>query len=69
MTHELATITFHGTALLAVRGETPAETLVAMKPVVEGMGLDWSTQRRKVIEYPVVGTCMVNLTMGPEASP
>gem|GEM_PF-4158586 len=27
MTHELATITFHGTALLAVRGETPAETL------------------------------------------
>jgi|GEM_PF-6953005 len=31
-----------------------------MKPVVEGMGLDWSTQRRKIVEHPVLGTCMVN---------
>jgi hypothetical protein len=27
---------------------------VAMKPVVEGMGLDWSFQRKKLVEHPVL---------------
>src|SRR3954469_3273163 len=48
------TIDFHSASLIAVRGETPAETLVAMKPVVEGMGLDWEKQRRRLHRHPVL---------------
>lgn len=69
--HELVTVPFHGAALMAVRGETPAETLVAMKPVVEGMELDWGSQFRKLKEHPVLGKGIVNLTIpsagGPQA--
>lgn len=30
--------------LLAVRGLTPADTMIAVKPVAEALGLDWSAQ-------------------------
>lgn len=56
--NNLTTINFHGARLLAVAGETPMDTLVAMKPVVEGMGLDWSAQRKKISRHPVLSTCM-----------
>lgn len=52
--NELTTVDFHGAKLVAVKGATPAETLVAMKPVVEGMGLDWEEQRRKLHRHPVL---------------
>ncbi|WP_395454693.1 phage antirepressor N-terminal domain-containing protein [Azospirillum melinis] len=51
---DLTTVDFHGAKLVAVKGSTPAETLVAMKPVVEGMGLDWEEQRRKLHRHPVL---------------
>jgi hypothetical protein len=51
---DLTTVDFHGAKLVAVKGNTPAETLVAMKPVVEGMGLDWEEQRRKLHRHPVL---------------
>lgn len=63
MRHDLTTVDFHGATLIAVRGETPAATLVAMKPVVEGMRLDWSAQRRKLTDHPMLGTCMVLMTI------
>lgn len=50
----LTTIDFHGAKLIAVRGETPDTTLVAMKPVVEGMGLDWGGQHKKLVAHPVL---------------
>lgn len=50
----LTTLDFHGATLIARRGDTPAETLVAMKPVVEGMGLDWSGQHKKLLSHPVL---------------
>lgn len=53
-TQSLATIDFHGASLVAIRGNTPAETLVAMKPVVEGMGLHWEKQRIKLNNHPVL---------------
>jgi hypothetical protein len=53
-TNALTTIDFHGAALVAIRGNTPAETLVAMKPVVEGMGLNWEKQRIKLNNHPVL---------------
>lgn len=61
--HDLTTINFHGATLVAIRGETDATTLVAMRPVAEGMGLDWSSQRRKLAGHPVLETCMVVMTM------
>lgn len=60
--NDLVTLDFHGASLIARRGETPAETLVAMRPVVEGMGLDWKTQHRKLDGHPVLGTCVGEIT-------
>jgi DNA-binding XRE family transcriptional regulator len=54
----LTTVDFHGAKLIALRGDTPAETLVAMKPVVEGMGLDWKGQYDKIKGHPVLNTCV-----------
>lgn len=59
----LTTLNFHGTSLLALPGSTPAETLVVMRPVVGGMGLDWSSQLRRIKEHELLGACVVNLTM------
>jgi hypothetical protein len=71
MPNELTTVEFHGATLIAVRGETPAQTLVAMKPVVEGMGLDWKAQYDKIKEHPVLGKGMGLITIpsagGPQA--
>lgn len=47
-------IDFHGSALLAMPGDEPNNPLIAMKPVVEGMGLDWSTQNSKLKHHPVL---------------
>jgi hypothetical protein len=50
----LTTIDFHGATLLAQVGLTPDATLVAMRPVVDGMGLDWTAQYRKMLSHPVL---------------
>ncbi|MFP5515618.1 MAG: phage antirepressor N-terminal domain-containing protein [Alphaproteobacteria bacterium] len=52
--YELTTVDFHGATLVAIRGETDASTLVAMKSVVEGMGLTWERQREKLNAHPVL---------------
>lgn len=54
----LTTVNFHGNDLVALRGDSPETTLVAMKPVVEGMGLDWTYQYRKLAEHPVLSSCV-----------
>ena len=41
-----ATVNFHGTELITIKKDELE--LVAMKPVVEGIGLDWKTQYRKI---------------------
>ncbi|AQU86232.1 hypothetical protein B0W47_00780 [Komagataeibacter nataicola] len=53
----LTTIDFHGSNLIAIPGDRPETTLVAMKPVAEGMGLDWEAQRKKLERHPVLKTC------------
>ncbi len=46
------TVKFHGTELYAFRvGEI---VLVAIKPIVEGMGLDWSAQFRRIQRDPIL---------------
>ncbi len=51
---KITTVDFHGAQLLAIVGDSPATTMIAMKPVVEGMGLDWTTQHRKIHGHPVL---------------
>lgn len=45
---KLLTLDFHGAPLILV--EHDGQPYVAMKNVVEGMGLDWSAQRKKLVE-------------------
>lgn len=47
-------VLFHGTKLLVRPGDGPDTTLVAMKPIVEGMGLDWGGQHKKLLGHPVL---------------
>lgn len=54
----ITTIPFHGANILVKPGDTPEATMVAMKPVVEGMGLDWGGQHKKMLSHPVLETCI-----------
>jgi P22_AR N-terminal domain len=55
---DLTKVPFHGTELLVVAGPTPAETLVVMKPVIDGMGLSWPAQLKKIKAHPVLSKGM-----------
>lgn len=57
----VTTIDFHGAKLIARCGETPETTMVAMKPVVEGMGLDWKGQHAKLCAHPILSKGMENI--------
>lgn len=50
----ITTIPFHGTSLIVQKGDTPDTTLVAMKPLVEGMKLAWQPQHVKLSAHPVL---------------
>lgn len=60
---KLTTIAFRGAELTAFGGDTPETTMVAMKPIVEGMGLDWGTQFRKLKAHPVLSKGIVIMTI------
>lgn len=64
--NDLTTIQFHDATLLVRRGDTPETTLVAMKPVVEGMKLDWTTQHKKISNHPVLSVTMGEFPMVAE---
>lgn len=53
-TETLTTVPFEGANLIVRPGRTPADTLVAMKPLVEGMGLDWEAQRNRIARHPIL---------------
>jgi len=53
-------VDFHGQALMVVSRD--GEPYVAMKPIVEGMGLDWRSQHRKLTDEQG-RFCMVMMTM------
>lgn len=59
MGKSLTTIQFHGANLIAIPGDAPETTLIAMKAMADGMKLDWSAQRQKMERHPVLATCMV----------
>jgi hypothetical protein len=50
--NQIAIVNFHGTELLAYH--MGGVVFVALKPIVEGMGLDWSAQYRRVMRTPIL---------------
>ena len=62
--NEIVQVPFHGQKLLARRGETAAMTLVPLRPVVVGMGLNWSGQYLRINRHPVLraAVCMMQTT-------
>lgn len=55
----VTTVPFHGTNLFVVERE--GQPYAPMRPIVEGMGLDWKTQYRKLQSGRFV-TCVVEMT-------
>jgi hypothetical protein len=52
---DLTTIDFHGTKLQAIPGDSLEAVRVAIKPMSDAMGLNWSGQFTKLKEHPVLG--------------
>lgn len=59
----LTTIPFHGASLVTIPGETPEKTMVAIRPVAEGMGINFDGQRKRLARHPVLKTCTAVLTV------
>ena len=38
------------------------QPVIAMKPIVENMGLDWRAQRQRILRHPVLSTSVVMIT-------
>jgi hypothetical protein len=64
-------VTFHGATLLVQPGRGPEDTLVAMKPIAEGMGLTWQPQHAKLMAHPVLSKGITEIVIpsagGPQA--
>lgn len=52
--NELTTVNFHGNALLVLKKD--GVKLVAMKPIVESIGLNWSAQFRRIKRDDILST-------------
>ncbi|MCQ4271037.1 phage antirepressor N-terminal domain-containing protein [Pseudomonas kuykendallii] len=67
MSHtQLATVDFHGQALTVITAN--GQRLVAMKPICEGIGLQWEAQLKRMKRDEVLSTCMsmVDIQMPPD---
>lgn len=60
MTKQIATVTFHGTPLTVITQDD--QQLVAMKPIVEAIGLDWRAQLQRIKRHPVLSQGVVIIT-------
>lgn len=49
---EIVTVNFRGDTLYGFRADDGV--FIALKPIVEGMGLDWSAQFRRVKRHPIL---------------
>jgi hypothetical protein len=59
--NRIVTVKFHGTELMGFQsGQT---VLVAVKPIVVAMGLDWSSQYKRIQRDPVLSQGMVMMTI------
>ena len=62
---ETKEIEFYGDKLTAVKGEG-GKTYVALRQVVENLGLDYKSQHRKVVSNPFLNSTVVIMTMVAE---
>ena len=60
MKQELQNINFHGSNLLTI--EQGGTLYVAMKPVCESIGVNWDSQRKKVMGHSVLSSVAVIMT-------
>lgn len=60
-TMQLATVDFQGQKLLTMK-DASGVVRVAVRPVVEAMGLDWSSQRKRIMNDPVLAEGVVIMT-------
>lgn len=58
--HQIVTVEFHGQSLIAV--EVEGKPYVAMRPIVENIGLDWAAQYSRIKRHPVLSTSVVVIT-------
>lgn len=61
MSGDFQLVPFHGDELTAT--EIDGELHVAVKPICEAIGLDWSSQVKRMKRDPILSTCMVVTTM------
>lgn len=64
MSNALIAVPFHNQSLLATLVDGVPH--VAMKPICENIGLDWSSQAKKISRHPVLKSTMVMMTMVAE---
>lgn len=60
MRREVARVPFHGMDILTIKESD--EIYVAMKDVCNGLGVDWSAQRQRIMRHEVLSTCVVKIT-------
>lgn len=60
MKTQIDSVNFHGHALTVITHA--AQQLVAMKPIVESIGLDWKSQYNRIQRHPVLSTSVVMMT-------
>lgn len=54
-------VPFHGTDLTAV--EVGGDLHIAVKPVCDAIGIDWSAQRKRIMRDPILSTCVAITAM------
>jgi hypothetical protein len=52
----LVTVNFHGSIIIAIEKE--GEIFIAMKPIVESLGMDWSAQKKRIERDSVLSKVM-----------
>lgn len=57
MTKQIATVTFHGTPLTVITQDD--QQLVAMRPIIEAIGLGWQSQYNRIQRHPVLKSTVV----------
>lgn len=60
MKTQIASVSFHSHALTVITHNT--QQLVAMRPIVEAIGLDWKSQYNRIQRHPVLSTSVVMMT-------
>lgn len=68
--NQIVTVNFHGTEIYGF--QSGKLVLVAIKPIVIAMGLDWSSQHKRIQRDPILSEGMVMMTIpfgagGPQA--